>query len=144
MWRLLIDTYDDSRRCGLRGPSYCVPFLSSLDAGTITPFPFRSDRTSHKLRSCPQDLGTSFCLLHERIHYTRRDLDTVFAHIVFLRRVIRALFTANVVPSSPILVTLMMKAIHSSETSVLRRAHGVTYQKTEFFIVTAVKNSKLT
>jgi hypothetical protein len=29
---------------------------------------------------------------------------------------------ANVVPSSPILVTLMMEVIHSSETSVLVRA----------------------
>jgi hypothetical protein len=30
--------------------------------------------------------------------------------------------SANVVPSSPILVTLIMKALHSSETSVLTRA----------------------
>jgi hypothetical protein len=41
--------------------------------------------------------------------------------IVFLRNVLRLLFTANVVPSSP-LVTLMMKAIRSSETSALTRA----------------------
>jgi hypothetical protein len=34
----------------------------------------------------------------------------------------RLLVTANVVPSSPILVTLMMEAILSSETSVLTRA----------------------
>jgi hypothetical protein len=39
MGRVLINTYDDCKRCGPRGPSYCVPFLSSLDAGTITPFP---------------------------------------------------------------------------------------------------------
>jgi hypothetical protein len=32
------------------------------------------------------------------------------------------LVTANVVPSSPILVTLMLTAIRSSETSVLTRA----------------------
>jgi hypothetical protein len=32
------------------------------------------------------------------------------------------LVTANVVPSSPILVTLMMEALSSSETSVLTRA----------------------
>jgi hypothetical protein len=38
------------------------------------------------------------------------------------RRVIRLLVTANVVPSSPILVTLMMEALRSSETSVLTRA----------------------
>jgi hypothetical protein len=41
---------------------------------------------------------------------------------VFLRIVPRLLVTVNVVPSSPILVTLMMEAIRSSETSVLTRA----------------------
>jgi NurA-like 5'-3' nuclease len=34
----------------------------------------------------------------------------------------RLLITANVVPISPILVTLMMEALDSSETSVLKRA----------------------
>jgi hypothetical protein len=34
----------------------------------------------------------------------------------------RLLVTANVVPTSPILVTLMMKALRSSETSVLTKA----------------------
>jgi hypothetical protein len=34
----------------------------------------------------------------------------------------RLLVTANVAPSSPILVTLLMEALGSSETSVLRRA----------------------
>jgi hypothetical protein len=41
---------------------------------------------------------------------------------VFLRSVRRLLVTANVVPSSPILVTLMKEALSSSETSVLTRA----------------------
>jgi hypothetical protein len=41
---------------------------------------------------------------------------------VFLRSVRRLLVTANVVPSSPILVILIMEAIRSSETSVLTRA----------------------
>jgi hypothetical protein len=41
---------------------------------------------------------------------------------VFLRSVRRLLFAASVVPSSPILVTLMKEALHSSETSVLTRA----------------------
>jgi hypothetical protein len=41
---------------------------------------------------------------------------------VFLRSVLRFLGTANVVPSTPILVTLMMEALHFSETSVLTRA----------------------
>jgi hypothetical protein len=42
--------------------------------------------------------------------------------IEFLRSVRRLVVTANVVPSSPILVTLMMEALRSSETSVLTRA----------------------
>jgi hypothetical protein len=42
--------------------------------------------------------------------------------IVFPRKMHRLLVTANVVPSSPILVTLMMEALHSSETSVLTTA----------------------
>jgi hypothetical protein len=40
---------------------------------------------------------------------------------VFFRSVLRLLVTANVVPSSPMLVTLIMEAIRSSETSVFRR-----------------------
>jgi hypothetical protein len=39
-----------------------------------------------------------------------------------LRSVRRLLDTANVVPSSQILVTLIMEALRSSETSVLTRA----------------------
>jgi hypothetical protein len=39
-----------------------------------------------------------------------------------LRSVRRWLVTANAVPSSPCLVTLMMEALSSSETSVLKRA----------------------
>jgi hypothetical protein len=42
-------------------------------------------------------------------------------HVVFLRSVRRLLVTANVAPSSPILVTLMMEALSSYETSVLTR-----------------------
>jgi hypothetical protein len=42
--------------------------------------------------------------------------------VALLRSVRRLLVTANVVPSSPILVTLMMEALCSSETSVLTRA----------------------
>jgi hypothetical protein len=41
---------------------------------------------------------------------------------LFLRSVRRLLVTARVVPSSPILVTLMKEALSSSETSVLTRA----------------------
>jgi hypothetical protein len=42
--------------------------------------------------------------------------------MVFLPSVSRLLVTASVVLSSPILVTLMMEALRSSETSVLTRA----------------------
>jgi hypothetical protein len=42
--------------------------------------------------------------------------------LVFLRSVCRLLVTASVIPSSPILVTLMKEALSSSETSVLTRA----------------------
>jgi hypothetical protein len=42
--------------------------------------------------------------------------------ITFSRVLLRLLITANVVPSSPILATLMVEEIHSSETSVLTRA----------------------
>jgi hypothetical protein len=53
--------------------------------------------------------------------------------------VLRLLVSGGVVPSLPILVTMMIKALHSSETSTLEEPHGVTSQKTAFFIVTAVK-----
>jgi hypothetical protein len=42
--------------------------------------------------------------------------------LVFLRSVRRLLVAACVVSSSPILVTLMVAALSSSETSVLKRA----------------------
>jgi hypothetical protein len=44
------------------------------------------------------------------------------AHFAFLRSVRRLLVTANVVSSSPILLTLMKDALNSSETSVFTRA----------------------
>jgi hypothetical protein len=44
------------------------------------------------------------------------------SHLVFLRRVRRLLVRAGLVPSSPILVTLMMELIRSSDTLVLTRA----------------------
>jgi hypothetical protein len=42
--------------------------------------------------------------------------------LVFLRSVRRLLVTTSVVPSSPILVTLMKEALSSSETSIPTRA----------------------
>jgi hypothetical protein len=64
-------------------------------------------------------------------------------HFVFLRSVRRLLVTVNVVPSSPIFVTLMMQELSSSETRFLQEPNGVTSQNTAFFIVTAVKTSNL-
>jgi hypothetical protein len=43
-------------------------------------------------------------------------------YVVVLRNMHRLLVTANVFPRSPILITLMMKVLRSSETSVLTRA----------------------
>jgi hypothetical protein len=43
-------------------------------------------------------------------------------HFVFLRSVRRLVVTANAVPSSTILVTMMREVLRSSETSVLTRA----------------------
>jgi hypothetical protein len=63
-------------------------------------------------------------------------------HLVFLRSVRRLLVTASVVPSSPILVTLMEEALSSSKTSVLTRATRCT-QKTPFIIFTLVRGSSV-
>jgi hypothetical protein len=59
------------------------------------------------------------------------ELGTTLA--VFLRSVHRLLDTASVVPSSPILVTLMKEALSSPERRFLQEPHGVTSQKTPFF-----------
>jgi hypothetical protein len=66
----------------------------------------------------------------------------VTSNFVFLRSMRWLLVTASLVPSSPILVTLMKEALSFSETSVLKGLHGVRSQKTPFFIATAVKTPK--
>jgi hypothetical protein len=47
-------------------------------------------------------------------------------------------------PSSPIIVSLMKEALGSPKRRFLQEPHGVTSQKTPFFIVTALKTSNLT
>jgi hypothetical protein len=62
------------------------------------------------------ELGTTLAVTSNR-HTLRRN-----THLVFLRSVCLLLVTASVVPSSPIIATLMKEALSSSETSVLTRA----------------------
>jgi hypothetical protein len=63
--------------------------------------------------------------------------------IVFLRSMRRLLVIANVVPSSPILVTLIMEELRSYETSVLTRGTRRNISEDGIFIVTAVKTPNL-
>jgi hypothetical protein len=60
------------------------------------------------------------------------------------RSFLRLLVTANVAPSSPILVTLTMKAIRSSETSVLTRATQRNIQEDGILYSHRCENLKLT
>jgi hypothetical protein len=64
------------------------------------------------------ELGTTLAVTSNNARYEKIHLEI---RIVFLRSMRRLLVTANVVPSSPILVTLMMEVLRSSETSVLSR-----------------------
>jgi hypothetical protein len=61
------------------------------------------------------------------------ELGTTQAATSNRRSVRRLLVRASVVPSSPILVTLMKEALGSSETRFLQEPHGVTSQKAPFF-----------
>jgi hypothetical protein len=62
-------------------------------------------------------------------------------HCVFLHSIRRLLVTANVVCRSPVLVTLMTEALHSSEYQSLQEPHSVTAQKTAFIIVDIVSTA---
>jgi hypothetical protein len=54
-------------------------------------------------------------------------------YVAFLRSERRLLVTANVVPSSSILVTLLMEALRSPKRRFLQEPCDVTSQKTAFF-----------
>jgi hypothetical protein len=58
----------------------------------------------------------------------------------FLRSVRQLLVAACVVPSSPIFVTLMKEAPVPPKRRFLQEPHGVTTQKTPFFLVCFVYN----
>jgi hypothetical protein len=64
------------------------------------------------------ELGTTQAATSNRRTLRR---NSNYSNLVFLRSVRRLLVAACVVPSSPILVTLMKEALGSSETSVLTR-----------------------
>jgi hypothetical protein len=67
------------------------------------------------------ELGITLAVTSNR-RTPRRSTNYQYQDFVFLRSVRRLLVTATVVPSSPILVTLMKEALCSSEMSVLTRA----------------------
>jgi hypothetical protein len=67
-----------------------------------------------------EELNASFISI-TRIGELGTTLDS-YQYLVFLRSFRRLLVTANVVPSSQILVTMMKEALCSSETSFLTRA----------------------
>jgi hypothetical protein len=66
-------------------------------------------------RNIPED-----CILHNHRRETQ-PMNSAKKKYLRIRSVSRLLVTANVVPSSPILVTLMMEALQSSQRSVLTR-----------------------
>jgi hypothetical protein len=59
----------------------------------------------------------------------------------FLRGLLRLLVVSNVVPSSPILVILVMEVVVPLKHWFLQEPHGVSPQKMTLFIVTAIKIS---
>jgi hypothetical protein len=78
------------------------------------------------------ELGTTLAVTSNR--RTLRRNARVFLQWVFPRSVRRLLVTASVVPSSPILLTLMKEALSSSKKRrFLQELHGIISQKTAFF-----------
>jgi hypothetical protein len=89
-------------------------------------------RVAHVRTDVLEELSASFIRV-TRIGELGTTLAVTSNRRTLRRNVRRLLVTASVVPSSPILVTLMKEALSSSETSVLKKPRGVTSQKTQFF-----------
>jgi hypothetical protein len=108
--------------------------VSEEPSATATQFPIHSLLTTIPPNLLPK-FGTSLCLRpftnqaiilppppqSNGIHNSEFH-SSFLSHLVFLFSMCRLLVAACVVPSSPILVTLIKEALGSSETSVLTRA----------------------
>jgi hypothetical protein len=88
------------------------------------------------------ELGTTLAVISNR-RTLRRNTESCIV-FVFLRSVLWLLVTANVVPSSLILVALIEEAEVPAKNRFLQELQGLTSQKTPFLIVTALNNSNLT
>jgi hypothetical protein len=73
-----------------------------------------------------------FTILYHTILYYTTLYYIILHYIVFLRSILRLLVPANVVLISPILVSQIMEAITSSETSVLTRTTRHNIQEVDF------------
>jgi hypothetical protein len=75
--------------------------------------PYIDFKFNHKLQSVKFEIFTAVTMKN-----------AVFWQVTaeFLPNVFQLLVTGNIVPSSPIIVTLMREAIHPSKTTVLTRA----------------------
>jgi hypothetical protein len=87
-----------------------------------------------------EELSVSFIRV-TRIGELGTTLAVTSNHLIFLRSLCRLLVTANVVPSSPILI-LMKEALRSYETRFLQEPHGVTSKKTQFFNIILMTSRK--
>jgi hypothetical protein len=107
-----------------------LKFWDMIQGHFATRFHIHSAFTNNPARPFYRCLGPRFVLGPFTTHDTfpfplyipNSEFHSSFlSHLVFLRSVCQLLVTARVVPSSPILVTLMKEALSYSETSALTR-----------------------